>query len=103
MYREHRVVVVTPAGRRRYMELLVPQLLGFRSVVDEYRIWQNTEDPEDIAYFRELEAAHPGFVTLQTLPPGRRVDGNASIHAFFDACTDPDTQPKSGTSKQSLA
>lgn len=91
MFREHRVVVVTPAGRRRYLELLAPQVLGLRGVVDEYRLWLNTTDADDLAYCERLAAEHPGFVTLQRLPPGARVDGNMSIHHFFAECADPGT------------
>ena len=91
MHRGRRVVVVTPAGRRRYMELLVPQLLAYRDVVDEYRIWINTANRADIEYFEALAAEHPGFVTLARLPPGVPVRGNLTICHFFRACVDPDT------------
>lgn len=91
MYREHRVVVVTPAGRERYMRLLFAQLLGYRPVVDEYRIWQNTAQPSDIAYFQSLAAAHPDFVTVDAPPPGVRRFDNSTIHHFFASCCDPDT------------
>lgn len=91
MYRGRRVVVVTPAGRRRYMRLLVPQILGLRDVVDEYRIWQNTEDATNIQYFQSLAAEHPDFVTVETLPPGVKVTGCITICRFFRNCADPDT------------
>ena len=91
MYREHRVVVVTPSGRRRYLELLVPQILAFQGVVDEYRLWLNTQDVDDLAYCEQLAATHPGFITLERLPEGVHVDGNMSIHHFFKGCVDPHT------------
>lgn len=89
MYRERRVVVVTPAGRRRYLELLVPQVLALRGVVDEYRLWLNTTDAEDVAYCERLAAEHPDFITLARLPPGIAWEGNYSIHHFFRDCVDP--------------
>lgn len=91
MYREHRVVVVTPAGRRRYLDLLVPQVLAFRGVVDEYRLWLNTTDADDLAFCERLAAEHADFVTVQRLPAGAAVDGNLSIHHFFKECADPGT------------
>lgn len=91
MFREHRVVIVTPAGRRRYMELLVPQVLALRGVVDEYRLWLNTRDADDIAYCEDLAAQHPGFITLERLPRGVTVNGNFTIRHFFKACVDPAT------------
>lgn len=91
MYRGHRIVVVTPAGRQRYMELLFAQLLGYREVVDEYCIWKNTTHAGDIAYFASLAAEHPGFVTVHSLPAGVRVNNNSTICHFFRRCTDPNT------------
>lgn len=91
MYRDRRIVVVTPAGRKRYMELLFAQVLGYRDVVDEYRIWQNTANASDMAFFASLAAEHPDFVTVQPLPPGVRVNGFRTIHHFFPKCTDPNT------------
>lgn len=91
MHRGRRIVVVTPAGRRRYMELLVPQVLGLRGLVDEYRIWQNTSDEDDIAFFEATAAANPGFATVDRLPEGTPVDGNWTIRHFFAGCVDPGT------------
>ena len=42
----HDVIVAIPAGRRKYLELLIPQLLreeGF----DELQLWLNAENRED--------------------------------------------------------
>lgn len=86
-----RVVVVTPAGRRRYMAILVRHVLRLRPAVDEYRVWVNTDVPEDVAYLESLESAHPGFVTVERLPEGASVRGNESICHFFRNCVDPDT------------
>lgn len=91
MFRERRVVVVTPAGRRRYLELLVPQVLAMRGVVDEYRLWLNTTDADDLAYCKRLAAEHPDFIRLERLPTGAACEGNLSIYRFFKACTDPGT------------
>ena len=88
-----RVVVVTPAGRRRYMAILVRHVLRLRPVVDEYRVWVNTSDPGDIEYLESLPAqCPPGFLTLERLPPGAGgVQGNASICHFFRNCADENT------------
>lgn len=87
-----RVVVVTPAGRRRYMAILVRHVLRLAPVVDEYRVWVNTSDPEDISYLESLPAqCPPGFVTVERLPAGASVQGMSSIHHFFRNCTDENT------------
>ena len=56
-----RVVSVTPAGRRRYIEILVPHLLRQRHVIQEHHWWLNTNVAEDIAYIHQLCADHPDF------------------------------------------
>lgn len=86
MFGNHRVVCVTPAGRRRYMELLVPQVLA-SGCVDEYQIWVNTRDEGDLAYLRSLPLLDPRIRLVESpLPP----NGNATINQFFTGCIDPD-------------
>jgi len=86
MYRDYRIVVVTPAGRRKYLELLVPQILSFRPIVDEYHLWLNTDNPTDMDYISTLEG-----VTVKHLPHDVRLNGIFSIPAFYRYCTDPET------------
>jgi hypothetical protein len=49
-------IIVTPAGRKRYMALLAEHLAKQRSSFDEWHIWQNTENIEDIQFFNTLDA-----------------------------------------------
>src|ERR1700747_608144 len=58
-----RIVVVTPAGRRRYMELLHAHLRGTwlrfgiassRPLIDRWDLWVNTRDEADLAYLRGI-------------------------------------------------
>lgn len=49
-------VIVTPAGRQRCMSLLASHLTKQRSSFDEWHIWQNTENIEDIKFFNTLDA-----------------------------------------------
>lgn len=87
----YRIVVVTPAGRRRYLELLVPQVMRYMDagLVDEYQLWVNTLDYEDIMYMHELEKQHKGRIVLRYLPEGSQFRGNLSIHHFFQKCDEP--------------
>ena len=88
-----RVVVVTPAGRRRYLAVLLPYVrrLRARGLVDEYRLWANTANPSDIEYMEAVAAADEDFVRLERLPEGAAWAGNESIHHFFRNCTDAET------------
>ena len=84
-----KIVVVTPAGRKRYMEILFQYLLKERDIIDEYRIWVNTQEQEDINYFNSLKEQYPDFVTLDSrFYDAGNMDG---IYQFFDKCIDSDT------------
>ncbi len=88
MFENYRVVAVTPAGRRRYMELLVPQILA-SPLVDRYDIWVNTADPADLAFLDGLAAKYDR-VRLVAQPDGK-VPGVPAIHAFHRLAMDSDT------------
>jgi len=85
----YRIVVVTPAGRKRYLNLLIPQILELNDIVDEYRLWVNTNIDEDIEYMEKYSKMYPDFIKLEylTVP----YDGSFSIHSFFKNCVDPKT------------
>lgn len=89
--RRVKVVVVTPAGRRAYLEMLIPQILDLRPIVDEYHLWVNTTVPEDIEYMESMAKKHPKFIKLYRLPNGITPQGNATICHFFRNCIDPDS------------
>lgn len=89
-YKGHRVVVVTPAGRRRYLELLIPQVVGLADIVDEYQLWVNTTDSDDIAYMENVQSTNT-LVKLIRLPDDICVNGSKSICNFFKKCIEPNT------------
>jgi hypothetical protein len=88
MFEGYKVVCVTPAGRRRYMRLLVPQVLG-SPIVDRYDIWVNTPDPADLAFLDGLRQMDPRINLV------RHPDGAApaieSIGPFHRTACDADT------------
>jgi hypothetical protein len=101
MFGPYRVVAVTPAGRKRYMEILLKYLLRDRHLIDEYHVWVNTEDRDDLEYLDELERLHRGFVRLIRLDPtftealrtclktlGGSVPSWKLIGVFHQHCTD---------------
>jgi hypothetical protein len=89
---DRRVVVVTPAGRRRYLSILFPYVLALHTqgLVDEYRIWVNTANAKDVDFIENLAATND-FVTTEHLPDGVECDSIRSIYHFFKRCTDPNT------------
>ena len=88
MFEGYRIVVVTPAGRRRYMRLLVPQVLA-SPLVDRYDIWVNTPDPGDLAFLGGIAALDPR-IRLVAQPDGAAPQVK-SIGAFHRTAMDADT------------
>lgn len=82
------MVVNTAAGRRRYMQYLIPYIVSC-DIVDRYDIWINTHNGADIEFFKRIAGRFP-VVNLVWQPDGV-VNGNKSINAFYKACVEPDT------------
>jgi hypothetical protein len=87
MYENKKVIAVTPAGRKRYVEILKNYILT-NEIIDEWQIWQNTTNQEDIEYFAKLEKANDKIVVEKR--PGR-VGHCGDIHKFFDKCIEKNT------------
>lgn len=82
------IVCNTAAGRRRYMQYLVPQVVC-SDIVDRYDIWVNTMDRRDIEFFRLLARKY-SKIRLVWQPDGV-INGNQSINAFYRDCCDDNT------------
>jgi len=81
-----KLIVVTPAGRQRYLRLLSHYVLG-SSVVDEWQLWDNCRNEADKRYLRELGASDPRC-KIKELPGA---DGGFGIIGdFFRFCDDPE-------------
>ncbi len=57
MVNNHKVVVVTPAGRRKTLLILTEYIKHYikNGVIDEWHLWCNTSNSDDIRYIYELE------------------------------------------------
>lgn len=81
-----KLIVVTPAGRERYLRLLSHYVLG-SSGVDEWQLWDNCRNEQDKRYLRKLAASDPRC-KIKELPGA---DGGFGIIGdFFRFCDDPD-------------
>jgi len=47
-------IIITPAGRKRYLEILYPYLKKFKDEFDEWHLWMNSPVKEDNDYLDEL-------------------------------------------------
>jgi GT2 family glycosyltransferase len=83
----HRIVVVTPAGRRQYLDLLKHYILADEGI-DEWKLWDNCRDAEDRKYINDLARVHSKIQVICA----PRVDGtNATINQFYQTCSDIET------------
>jgi hypothetical protein len=80
-----RKILVTPAGRKRYLEVLLSNLKKVKNEFDEWILWVNTNDKSDIAYMEQIEIEND-FIKLQKSKIS--IDGNKSIYHFFKECVD---------------
>lgn len=91
MYRDKRIIVCIPAGRKRYLEILIRYLYKYREVIDEIRFWVNTTNLDDIEYMVQLHNGTPELFKIDLLPPNIKVNGNYTVCHFFKNCTEPNT------------
>lgn len=88
MYRDYKIVVNTAAGRRRYMQYLIPFVVS-SDIVDRYDIWVNTHNGADIEFFKQCAELY-SKINLVWQPDGV-VNGIASINAFYKLCCESNT------------
>ena len=82
-----RVIAVTPAGRRGYLELLTRYVLADNSI-KEWHLWDNCREASDRVYINELASRHDK-IKIVSLP---NTDGtNGSINRFYHLCNEPDS------------
>lgn len=86
------MVVVIPAGRKKYMEVMLPHILKQRGFIDELRIWCNTKNQYDLEYINQIASLNQDFITVEHLPPNTDKLGEVwAIHHFFKNTVDPNT------------
>lgn len=90
MYNGYKIVVVTPSGRSRYQKILFEYLKQHINIIDEYRLWINTTNKEDLAWFNELSESYD-WVKLDTIDNLPKIGSIQAIHKFFKQCTDLQT------------
>jgi hypothetical protein len=81
-----KLIVVTPAGREKYLRLLSHYVLRSPEVA-EWQLWDNCRNVADRAYLKTLAASDPRC-KLKQLPDAN--GDNQVIGRFFQFCDDPD-------------
>jgi hypothetical protein len=82
----HKIIAVTPAGRRLYLECLKRYILADASI-DEWHLWDNCRKESDRVYIRELAARHDKIRLVEV----DGADGQVgSINRFYPHTRDVD-------------
>ena len=86
-----RRVIVTPAGRKRYLEVLYEHLKRHRDSFDEWLLLVNTADPADIGFCERLAARNQEWIDTRYAQGSDPSKHNLNIHLFLNEfCRDPD-------------
>ena len=85
MYKNYRIVVVTPSGRQKYQSLLFKYIKNNFDIIDEYRIWLNTKNKEDIFWLQNIKNKKV------TIDSRENVNDIKTICQYFDNCIDHNT------------
>lgn len=90
MFKNYKIVCVTPSGRSRYQKILFEYLRRNKetsNIIDEYRIWQNTTNQEDVSFFQNLKDEYDWV----TIDQRKNINGIKTIGQYFDRCCEPNT------------
>lgn len=82
------IEIVTPAGRKRYLEVLYKHLKSQKNDFNKWTLWINTCNEEDVNYCKQLTQENEW---IQTITPDLRPRGRRTIYQFFKYACDPDS------------
>jgi hypothetical protein len=83
-----KIEIVTPAGRQRYLEILFLHLKAQKEDFDQWTLWLNTTNQQNIDFCKKLERENDW---IKTIDLGVRHSGNDSISYFFKHAENDDT------------
>ncbi len=91
MVADKKVCICIPAGRKKYLEILVDYLLRELDIIDEIRIWVNTTNTEDLEYIENLPEINNKFTLDYSASSDSNIGSSTTIPLFFRNCCDEDT------------
>jgi len=84
--KQHKIIAVTPAGRKRYLEILLKYILKDISI-DEWHLWDNCREQSDREYINLLAKRYKKIKIIQE----KDIDGtNRSVNKFYKYTRDSD-------------
>lgn len=84
---DYKICIVIPAGRKRYLEVLIPQILR-QEGWHELQLWKNTLVNDDIDYINFIASIDQRIKIID--PPLYKPNGTLTIGQFFQKCVNKD-------------
>lgn len=92
--KKYKTVLTIPAGRKRYMEVLLPYILREYDLLDEIRLWVNTNNFDDIIWMVEQSLKYDKIKLDRTVvenPTPNIPHPNYELYRFWENCKDEET------------
>lgn len=95
MYKGKKLIACSPVGRKSSMECLFKYILKNRHVLDEFHLWVNTVNKEDLEYINQFAKDYPDFVHLKygngEVIKDEYIGTSFGVKRFYNYCVDPNT------------
>jgi len=88
MVKNKKVIIVTPAGRTKCLEILSNHIKKAGDMIDEWHLWVNTTEQSDIDYMEKL-ASENDFIRLKRVSPDHPMTRDWrqwNLHLFYEYC-----------------
>lgn len=94
MYKNKKIVVCSPVGRKASMKCLFKEIIKHKDIIDEYHLWVNTSVDEDLDYINNFAEENSDFVQLkygcEELDPTQMGKAH-NVKRFYNYCIEPNT------------
>ena len=88
----NKIIIVTPAGRSRYLKLLLKQLKKQKNDFDEWHLWENTQNKEDEIYIKNLVKKYDWIKCItRKFPKNIKKGTSYGISLFWNYVNDKNT------------
>jgi hypothetical protein len=86
-----KLIVITFAGRKRYMEILFKYILKNKKIINEYHLYLATTNTEDVRYIYEFQKENSDFVKVLALESYDNFNKAEVWNLSYKNCLDEDT------------
>ena len=89
-----KLVLITFAGNKKYLEILFSYILKYKKYIDEYKLFVATTNREDIEYMNDFKKNNEDFVKMEYYKENGNIilnDRNKIWDYAYSICQDDDT------------